>query len=104
MGKKGTLILILLLLFPLNVYGMRCSGGIISIGDSQGAVLEKCGEPESSFQLGTKTHRVVKREYEREVTVILEQWRYNLGYGTFERILRFEGGVLKSIELGGRIE
>jgi hypothetical protein len=104
MSKKRILILMLLLLFPLNAYGMRCSGGIISCGDSQWAVLEKCGEPESSAQMGTKTYRVLKRGYEREVTVILEEWRYKLGYGTFERILHFEGGILQSIELGCRIE
>lgn len=54
--------------------------------------------------MGTKTYRVINRGYEREVTVILEEWRYDLGYGSFERILHFEGGVLKSIELGGRTE
>ena len=104
MSKKGILNLLLFVLFPLSAYGMRCPGGIISSGDSQLTVLEKCGSPEPSIQVGTKTYRLVKRGYEREVTVVLEEWRYNLGYGKFKRILHFEGGVLKSIELGNRIE
>jgi len=97
----------LFFLFPLLAYGMRgmrCPEGIISCGDSQSTVLEKCGSPESSIQLGTKTYRLVKRGYEREITVVLEEWSYNLGHGKFTRILYFEGGVLKSIELGKRIE
>jgi len=94
----------LFFLFPLLAYGMRCTEGIISCGESQSTVLEKCGSPKSSIQLGTKTYRLVKRGYEREVTVVLEEWSYNLGHGKFKRILYFEGGVLKSIELGKRIE
>lgn len=103
-------------------FAFRCSGRIVSVGDTKFDVLTKCGEP--SFKdtwienrisrdfyrdLFRSEERGSKRKLEREdyreplfveEYVVIEEWTYNLGSTRFIRYLRFENGKLVRIRTG----
>lgn len=114
----------LLLLLPAlaNADTLRCGRYLVSDGDSQSRVLALCGEPQSARQDGF-IEQVVRRsdgalifnylspreypqqpayetEYRRVIPVY--KWEYNLGRGTFLRILTFHGDQLVDIADGPR--
>jgi hypothetical protein len=68
-----------------SVSAFQCSGGKISIGDSQSAVLATCGEPTAVDSVKTGN---------------IEEWTYNLGPTDLVYHLRFENGKLVKIESG----
>ena len=80
---------------------MRCGGALISVGMVAPQVVAKCGEPKSKqvdnvpiYARGPRSGRGA------EVGVThIERWTYDLGYGKFKRLLTFEDGKLKRIEL-----
>ena len=110
---------------------LRCSGYLVNTGDSQSRVLEICGEPHRARQDGF-IEQVVRRsdggivlnpnpvnpipsnppypgyagqsryetEYRRVIPVY--KWDYNLGHGTFLKILTFHGDTLVDIANGPR--
>lgn len=103
---------------------IRCGGYLVNTGDSQSRVLEVCGEPQSARQDGF-IEQVVRRKdsniilnpvpsdpnanpgqpaYETESRRIIPvyKWEYNLGHGTFLKILTFEGDTLVNITDGPR--
>ncbi|MGD9210682.1 MAG: DUF2845 domain-containing protein [Desulfobacteraceae bacterium] len=91
----------------------RCKGNIISIGDYQSTVLDKCGEPDhmdtweetveefvsKNRNYGTDGLRVGKRI---EKIIKYERWTYNLGSGKFIRYLLFKNNVLDKINTGDK--
>ena len=103
-------------------FAFRCSGRIVSVGDTKFDVIKKCGEP--SFkdtwvenrisrdlyrEIIPKDEKGSKRELERkdyreplfvEEYVVIEEWTYNLGPNRFIRYLRFENGKLVRIRTG----
>ena len=103
-------------------FAFRCSGRIVSVGDTKFDVIKKCGEP--SFkdtwvenrisrdlyrEILPKEDKGSKRELERkdyreplfvEEYVVIEEWTYNLGSTKFIRYLRFENGRLVRIRTG----
>jgi len=92
--------------YPSNVYGWSCGREIVSVGDSKGKVLARCGSPESSYvanekQSGTFGGRVRSRGYYSgtysSTTAMTEVWVYNCGSGDYLYELRFEGDELVSI-------
>jgi len=96
--------------YPGDVYGWSCGREIVSVGDSKGKVLARCGSPESSYvanekQSGTFGGRVRSRGYYsgtyRSTTAITEVWIYNCGSGDYLYELRFEGDVLIGIQSVG---
>ena len=92
---------------------LRCSGRIVSRGDTKYEVLSKCGEPTwSEFYQeerlardfynpyvfdGRRQSRVPR--FVREI-VFVEEWIYNFGSTKFLRYLTFENGRLVDIEIG----
>ena len=103
---------------------IRCGGYLVNAGDSQSRVLEVCGEPQSARQDGF-IEQVVRQNdgailvnptspnpnpYPRPPTYEVEsrrvipvyKWEYNLGYGTFLKILTFHGDTLVDIADGPR--
>ena len=103
---------------------IRCGGYLVNTGDSQSRVLEFCGEPQNAWQDGF-IEQVERRSagniildpapphpnanpgqptYETESRRIIPvyKWEYNLGHGTFLKILTFEGDTLVNITDGPR--
>jgi len=109
-------ICILVMLMNQPAYGLRCSGRIMSIGDTKSQVIDKCGEPDHIESW--EEERIKKdhyysydhyRSYEgyREPFLVkeyvrIEEWTYNRGPTTFIRYLLFEKGRLKKINLGDK--
>lgn len=116
--------LISLLLIPpvlASADSFRCNGYLVNTGDSQSRVLEVCGDPRSARQDGF-IEQVVRRndgisvnpaspnaypnlptyEVESRRVIPVYKWEYNLGHGTFLRILTFHGDTLVDITDGPR--
>jgi hypothetical protein len=72
---------------------LRCASHLISIDDTVGEVLEKCGEPTSRADLG---YREVMDEYRQRTEVRVEEWVYGPRNGMYH-FLRFEGNRLRGI-------
>ncbi len=73
---------------------LRCNSNLISLDDTTGEVLEKCGEPISRADLGFKE---VIDEYYRRNEVRVEEWVYGPRNGMYQ-FLRFEGNRLRNID------
>ncbi|MGA7828463.1 MAG: DUF2845 domain-containing protein [Geobacteraceae bacterium] len=79
---------------------MICRGGIVSIGDTAGEVLNKCGEP------ATSTSREEQRYgtglmYGRDrsfATVAIDDWIFNFGPDQFQYQVVLENGRVARIE------
>ena len=78
---------------------LRCGSSVVREGDTQGYVLEKCGEPDSKQ---TYTEPVLARRdngtsYEVGTTS-RDVWRYKRDPGALPAVLTFEKGLLKKLE------
>lgn len=111
---------ILLITWTLLAFGdevsadrtMRCSGRIVSIGDSTAEVLEKCDEPDRIEQWEEDHNTYVSRIYNFELEryeapelvkgpIQMERWIYKFGSNRLEHHLLFEREKLIRIESGG---
>ncbi len=70
---------------------VRCDTDLVARGATFYEVLERCGEPEHEFA------RVDFRY--PGYTVQLDEWTYDRGTNRFRRVLHFENGRLRRIEL-----
>jgi len=102
---------VILIIYPINASGWSCGREIVSVGDSKGKVLTKCGSPESSYvanekQSGTFGSRPRSRgRYSgsyKSTTTVTEIWIYNCGANSSVYELKFEGDVLVDIRSIGR--
>jgi hypothetical protein len=109
------LIVVLLLTAPSDIMAsdFSCGSKMISIGDYQYDVLNKCGEP-SHVEVWERVRirrDSVPRLLEAEMQwdqwslfvkelVKVEEWEYNLGPTRFIRYLKFENGRLVRITEG----
>ena len=112
------------LLFACPAHALRCHGGLVSLGDHQVEVLERCGEPvfvarrteypfvgrtavrtygdaETDMDVHTYGHADVANE--RLIRIVnlpmqVEEWVYDLGSRRFRQLLRFHAGRLVEIE------
>ena len=103
--KKTTFLIVLsILLYPLcaSAAGMRCDGYVISEGASKIEVLQKCGKPLMKDVVGEETVFDYFLGSGSARKVVVEQWVYDMGAGSFMRILTFKGGTLATIEHGDR--
>lgn len=79
---------------------MMCQGAIVSIGDTAGEVISKCGQPATSSKREEK--RVVedaRRGRVREIkTVSIDDWIFNFGPNQFQYRLLLENGTVARIE------
>ena len=113
----------LILVFPLMLGtltavadSIRCGRYIVNTGDVQSVVLDRCGEPQQSWQDGfieevvrfngnydTQTY-VSQSSYKTEIRRVIPvyKWTYNLGRGTLLKILIFHGDTLMEIVNGPR--
>lgn len=79
---------------------LRCGDQLVSVGDSKVEVIAKCGEP----MLKTQRDEVVEETDDASklrVTIIIDEWTFNLGPNEFLYFLRFENGKLADIRSGG---
>lgn len=86
--------------FATETGTMICKGGIVSIGDSAGEVLAKCGQPATTSQ---HVKKVVedgqKTSGAKTVTsIIVDDWIFNFGPSQFQYQLALEKGRVASIE------
>lgn len=108
----------LLLVVVEPAVALRCGGMLVNEGTPQSKVLKYCGEPtavqvrsiyRSGLPRGRLSHgsaRHGKLLHEREllvayrstVEVIVEEWTYNFGPHRFMRSIRFENGVVTTIQ------
>jgi hypothetical protein len=85
---------------------MRCSGGLVSVGDSKLDLLGKCGSPtlveERLEERGTAVaDREQRGGWKVRVTVSVEKWTYNFGTNQFVQYVTLDTGKIVAIERGG---
>ena len=85
-----------------SAYAFRCSGGLISTGDSKLVLLKKCGEPSWIDRWSEYSVEQPDTDFEHSITRINERWIYNLGPTEFIRIITLRDGRVANIETGGR--
>jgi hypothetical protein len=65
---------------------LECDGGIVSQGDSEDSVRDKCGEPQ----------KVTQQDADSPII-----WFYNFGPSEFVAYVSFTNGIVERIEMGG---
>lgn len=94
-----------LMLFLTSTYAvatdsMRCQGGIVSIGDTAGAVMSKCGQPAYTTQRERKDVEADSTGSGSKVitTITIDDWTFNFGSNEFQYRLVLENGRVTGIE------
>jgi Protein of unknown function (DUF2845) len=95
--------------------GFRCptTGRLISVGQSQLEVRNRCGEPDDTRpSVELRTIRETVRQWvngvahevivERTVEIAVDEWTYDFGRHRFIEFLHFESGRLMSVLEGGK--
>ncbi len=78
--------------------GMQCGTRLVELGETKASVLVKCGEP------AIKDSRIEERRARGGAGFVsIDEWTYNLGSGTFLRILTFENGRLTKVIAGPKV-
>jgi Protein of unknown function (DUF2845) len=79
---------------------MSCQGGIVSIGDTAGEVVSKCGQPAYATQREQKKVTEGSKSSRETVitTVTIDDWTFNFGPNQFQYRLLLENGRVASIE------
>jgi hypothetical protein len=81
-------------------YAFRCGKEIVSVWDTAGKVLMRCGPPTYKEQVKIDTQGTYYGTRHggsyHEETEIVENWYYNCGEKDFVYILNFKGGILQS--------
>ena len=65
---------------------LQCDGGIVSQGDSEDSVREKCGNPQ----------KVTQEDGDSPII-----WFYNFGPSEFVNYVSFTNGIVERIQTGG---
>lgn len=107
MGTKLIMGLMLMTLASVSLAGMRCGTELVQLGDNFTRVEEACGDPDSSYHVGTKYVEQTRRDQHGNTAtltqaILVDVWVYKRGSGQFTRTLYFENGVLVDIEQGDR--
>lgn len=93
-------ILLLLLSWTQNALGFVCNNNVISLGFSKAEVIIKCGDPSWT---NSSSQYIIDNAYtpfETRMSIVTEQWIYNLGPNRFVRILGFQNSRLINIDEG----
>jgi hypothetical protein len=79
---------------------MSCNGGIVSIGDTAGEVVNKCGKPATTSQRERKDVEEDANDSGRKIvtTVTVDDWIFNFGPNQFQYRLTLENGRVASID------
>ncbi|MBU5638174.1 DUF2845 domain-containing protein [Geomonas sp. Red69] len=78
---------------------VRCKGGIVSVGDSAGEVLAKCGQPATTSQSSKKVVQKEQSGPTRSITnIIVDNWIFNFGPNEFQYQLELQDGRVSRIQ------
>jgi Protein of unknown function (DUF2845) len=84
--------------------GFRCgSGRVIRDGETEDDVSTKCGAPDAvRTWTETRRERVWQGDHaiEREVSILYDEWKYDLGRDRLIRYVTFEQGRLVRVRTG----
>lgn len=110
-----TCLVVALLAVCSDAWALRCGNRLIKEGMTETRVMELCGEPESVRRLGyvlrpyilkipaggfgSRATRRVYAGFHQELVVT--EMLFNFGPHKLMRMMRFEGGLLTSIETNG---
>ena len=78
-----------------------CGDRIVSLGESQGVVYLKCGEPAWKATRDEDLIERISDERVRKSTVTIDEWTYNFGPDRLVRILTFTNGTITDVRTGG---
>jgi hypothetical protein len=85
--------------YALTSDSVRCSGGLISVGDMAPDVLNKCGQPAYATQ---REEKVVTENFvtgDRLITtVVVDDWTFNFGPDRFQYRLILKNNKVWQIE------
>ena len=76
---------------PAEAGTMRCGDNVLTRGLTFVEVIERCGRPDAEYRRALI--------YVPGVYAPVEEWTYELGSNRFRRLLTFENGRLRRIEL-----
>ena len=112
---KNLLATTLLLVMADSAWALRCGSRLVKEGMHESEVIALCGEPQSVRRLGYVLrpyiikrpagnfgHRSTRRiygGYHQELAV--KEMLFNFGPHKLMRVIRFEGGLLTSIDTAG---
>jgi hypothetical protein len=90
---------------------LRCNGDLAGVGDSKASLFQKCGKPafQDSFCKPVDTVQTVIDAAGNTIVLgpgscqQIDEWTYFPGSGQFVTTFRLEGGVVKSVKYGDRI-
>lgn len=110
--KRAIYCLLMMMMISFSSsYAMRCNNQLISEGDSQFDVLQRCGEPafkrtyplEISVKREVETGNEIRQEIEKQLskTIFIEEWTYNFGNLRLLQIVTFRDGKVTEIKSGG---
>ena len=102
--RTASLLIALLIIALLPDIGAaseyRCEGKIISVGDTSGELLAKCGEPDWKQSHTEEIVKTLDKDNTRKIIIDVEEWTYNLGPRRFMRIFKLRNGRVVAIRLG----
>jgi hypothetical protein len=84
--------------YAITTGTLYCEGRIVSIGDTAGEVISKCGQPTDTFQ---HKQKIVDDNYPAGriiTTVIVDDWTFNFGPDRFQYRLLLRNGRVAEIE------
>ena len=83
--------------YAIQSDSLYCDGRIISIGDTAGEVISKCGQPAYTFQ---REQNIVDELYPTRIitTVIIDDWTFNFGPDRFQYHMLLKNGRVMGIE------
>jgi hypothetical protein len=99
---KATVLSILIFTMASSAFGtesstMMCNNGIVSIGDTSGEVVSKCGQPTSTNKRDEK--KVEGPKGDRTITTnTIDDWTYNFGPYQFQYQLTLRNGRVAKIQ------
>ncbi len=84
--------------YGLQSDSLYCDGRIVSIGDTAGEVIRKCGQPTYALQ---REEKLVEHDDFGDrviITVIIDDWTFNFGPDRFQYRLVLKNGRVGKIE------
>lgn len=86
--------------FATETGTLSCKGGIVSIGDTAGEVISKCGQPATTTQREQKRAEEGSRSTSDRIitSVTIDDWIFNFGPNQFQYELLLENGRVSRIE------
>jgi hypothetical protein len=78
----------------------RCADRIMSIGDTAGELLIRCGEPDWVQYSTEEMITFLDQDNKRKVTIAIEEWTYDVGPNRFMRIFTLRDNKIVDIRTG----